>query len=136
MKDFFLVFLGAGMGGMLRLAIMHLTALFGVGLSHYAVLSCNILGCFIAGLIMVLLISKENPSQFNLFLITGLAGGFTTFSAFSLDTIRLYQGSNPFDAVLYVATSLFIGLGAGSNPAGRKCHRKFRRSGIATNDLH
>lgn len=58
----------------------------------WSTLSVNVLGCFIAGLVVTLLLGREQLSpNLQLFLITGILGGFTTFSAFSLDTLRLAE---------------------------------------------
>jgi len=58
----------------------------------WATLSANVLGCFIAGVLGTWLLAKGSlPVNAQLFLITGIMGGFTTFSAFSLDTLRLAE---------------------------------------------
>ncbi len=58
----------------------------------WSTLCVNVLGCFIAGLVISLLLGREQLSpNLQLFLITGILGGFTTFSAFSLDTLRLAE---------------------------------------------
>ena len=55
-------------------------------------LSANVLGCLIAGTLGTWLMAKVSVSEYaQLFLITGVLGGFTTFSAFSLDTLRLAE---------------------------------------------
>jgi len=68
-------------------------------------LTVNLLGCFIAGVIATLLLSKA-PSSVNaqLLIVTGVLGGFTTFSAFSLDTLRLFEsGQNALAVVNVIA---------------------------------
>lgn len=55
-------------------------------------LTANVIGCFIAGIIGTWLLMRMPVStHVQLFLITGILGGFTTFSAFSLDTLRLAE---------------------------------------------
>ena len=57
-----------------------------------ATLSANLIGCFIAGILGTWLMARTSVSpQLQLFLITGVLGGFTTFSAFSLNTLRLAE---------------------------------------------
>ncbi|MCL4135735.1 UNVERIFIED_CONTAM: hypothetical protein GTU68_011751 [Idotea baltica] len=57
-----------------------------------ATLSANVIGCFIAGILGTWLMARASVSpEIQLFLITGVLGGFTTFSAFSLDTLRLAE---------------------------------------------
>jgi CrcB protein len=48
------------------------------------------------------------------FLIVGVLGGFTTFSAFSLDTLRLIEAGRVWAALLYVGASVLLSLGAGA----------------------
>jgi len=55
-------------------------------------LSVNLLGCFIAGMLGTWFLARVSvPVNIQLFFITGVMGGFTTFSAFSLDTLRLAE---------------------------------------------
>ena len=50
------------------------------------------------------------PSSLRLFLATGVLGGFTTFSAFSLDAVAIYQRGEPIMAALYVAGSVVLSI--------------------------
>lgn len=106
-----LIFLGAGTGGVLR----HLMSLavgrsLGTGFP-YGTLLVNISGAFALGLLAGLLASHgtENPNL-RLLLATGLLGGFTTFSAFSLETITLLERNQPALAIAYVLASVAGGL--------------------------
>lgn len=73
----------------------------------------NVSGCLIAG-ILVGLVEKHDlfSSNFRLFLFTGLLGGFTTFSAFGLETVYLLQRHETALALLNVISSVFLGIGA------------------------
>lgn len=77
----------------------------------FGTLAVNLLGSFLIGWVFHLLASREIPAEGpRLFIVAGLLGGFTTFSAFSLETLRLLQeGAWPL-AALYVALSTAGGL--------------------------
>lgn len=72
----------------------------------------NVVGCFVVGLISGLIVKQEwfSPDA-RLFLITGLAGGFTTFSALGVETFTLLRHSAWTTALLYVGLSIVIGFG-------------------------
>jgi len=77
-----------------------------------ATLLVNVAGCFAMGLLCVTLATRFSP-----LLVTGLLGGFTTFSAFSLDALKLWEAGQIGAAALYVGSSvllslLAVGLGA------------------------
>ena len=83
-----------------------------VGLSigfPYATLSINVLGCFLMGVLFVYLEHKEFD-RWQPFLVIGFLGGFTTFSAFSLDTLKLYQDDRYLAAGGYIVASVFLSL--------------------------
>ena len=92
MKAYLIVFLGAGSGGALRHAV-NLAALRVLGSGYpYGTLMVNVVGSLIMGLFTGWFALKADPGQaWRLFLTTGLLGGFTTVSAFSLDTAVLYE---------------------------------------------
>ena len=77
----------------------------------------NVLGSFLMGLIAEYFALKANlPPAWRLFLTTGVLGGFTTFSAFSLDAALLYERGQLTAAAVYVAASVvlsIVGLFAG-----------------------
>lgn len=99
-----LVFVGGGIGSLLR----YLAAL-AVG-GPLATLTVNVAGCFAIGLIAAAV--PPPMVAVRLFFITGLLGGFTTFSAFGLDALTLWQGGQPGQAALYVAATLALSLAA------------------------
>ena len=73
-------------------------------------LAVNILGCFAIGLVAGLAERADLFSaQTRLFLVTGVLGGFTTFSAFAVQALRLGAGA-PLSAIAYVAASLLLAL--------------------------
>lgn len=110
-----LVFLGAGIGGVLRHGV-NLVSLKWLGASFpYGTMAINILGSGLMGLIAGWLAFKagEGWSQHaRLFLTTGILGGFTTFSAFSLDAVLLWERGEAMLAGVYVIGSVVLSLAA------------------------
>lgn len=73
-------------------------------------LAVNVAGSFLMGLLVVVLAGRGNaPAPL---LMTGFLGGFTTFSAFSLDTVTLWQRGQAAVALAYVAASVGLSLAA------------------------
>ena len=71
----------------------------------------NILGCLVIGVLGGLVVKEDCfPSQLRLFLFTGIAGGFTTFSAFGLETFYLLRRSEFLVAGSYIVLSVMVGL--------------------------
>ena len=118
MLGFIFVGFGGALGSVLRYAISLIPYK-----QTFPVLTLitNICGALLIGYIAGLA-SKRNVSQnLTLFLKTGLCGGFTTFSTFSLEAYNLFQGGSYGCAGLYVILSLlgcFIGVWLGSVIAG------------------
>lgn len=110
-----LVFLGAGIGGMLRHGVNLVSPRwFGTGFPAGTLL-INVIGSALMGLIAGWLAFKTqgNWSQHvRLFLTTGILGGFTTFSAFSLDAIMLWERGEAGLAAAYVFGSVILSLAA------------------------
>jgi len=109
----FLVFLGGGIGAMARHGVNVLTPRL-VGIDFpWATIIENILGSFLIGVLAGFFAFKADASwsqHLRLFLTTGILGGFTTFSAFSLDFALLYERGEFLQAFLYVAGSVGISL--------------------------
>lgn len=115
MTSTLLVFLGAGIGGMLRHGVnLAVLKSFGSGFP-VGTLAINIVGSGLMGLVAGWFAFKagEGWSQdLRLFLTTGILGGFTTFSAFSLDAILLWERGEAMLAGAYVAASVALSLAA------------------------
>jgi CrcB protein len=114
---YLLVFLGGGLGAMLRHGINVATPrLLGNGFP-WSTFLINITGSLIMGLVAGWFAFKgDAPQSWRLFLTTGILGGYTTFSAFSLDTALLYERGELGLAAAYVAGSValsIVGLFAG-----------------------
>jgi len=105
------VVLGGGIGAGLRyLTNVGALRLFGPGFP-VATLVVNVLGSFLMGLLVELL-AQRGGQRLAPFLMTGVLGGFTTFSAFSLDTMTLWQRGETVLALVYVAVSVILSLAA------------------------
>lgn len=70
----------------------------------------NITGCFLIGFLFAIASKINLTPEWKLFLGTGIIGGFTTFSAFSLETVTLFQTGNYFSAITYVLVSMLLGI--------------------------
>lgn len=79
----------------------------------WGTLIVNVLGCFLVGVIYVATVEKGLLSpEWRLLLMTGFLGAFTTFSAFALEALHLWQYGQPLSAVIYIVLSVFACLAA------------------------
>jgi CrcB protein len=110
---FLLVFVGGGFGAATRHGV-NLTAARLVGTAFpYGTLFINVVGSLTMGLIVEYFALKGGTSQrWVLFLTTGILGGFTTFSAFSLEAALLYERGQLASAAIYVVASVALAIGA------------------------
>src|SRR6478752_3794499 len=111
MTPWLVVFVGGGLGSMLRHGVnVSAARLFGTGFP-FGTLIANITGCFVMGLFAGYFAFRGDASQtWRLFLMTGVLGGYTTFSAFSLDALLLYERGQAGLAALYVVASVGCAL--------------------------
>ena len=109
---FLIVFVGGGIGAALRHAFNILFArVFGTAFP-YATLFENVSGSVVMGLLVAMFAFKSDiPQHMRLFLTTGILGGYTTFSTFSLDAAVLYERGEVGAAALYVALSVVLSIG-------------------------
>ena len=95
------VALGGAIGSVLRyLTVTMVSAPLGT-------IMVNVLGSFVMGLLFVTLATRAGLAPL---LMTGILGGFTTFSAYSLDALRLWQSGQTTHAALYIAASVALSL--------------------------
>jgi CrcB protein len=108
-----IVFLGGGLGAALRHGI-NLGALRWLGPGFpFGTLIVNVTGSLLMGLIAGYFAFKGDASQhWRLFLTTGILGGYTTFSAFSLDAALLYERGEVSLAGVYVLGSVLLSIAA------------------------
>lgn len=111
MKQVLFVGLGGAAGSILRYFTNVVTMKYYAASFPLATFIVNVVGCFLAGLIFGL-ITQETTEARNLkfLLITGFCGGFTTFSAFALENVRLMNSGSTSTAVAYTAASIVAGL--------------------------
>lgn len=112
MRGALLVFLGAGLGGVLRHGVnLACARAFGAGFP-WGTLAVNVTGSLLMGVLTVWLSGRAEVWVPNarLFLLTGILGGFTTFSAFSLDVVALWERGQAGSAVAYAAASVACSL--------------------------
>jgi CrcB protein len=107
--NFLLVFVGAGLGGMLRHAVNMLTLRWLGPNFPWGTFLINVTGSLAMGLVVGFLVHRNLPGTgLRLFIATGLLGGYTTFSTFSLDTITLWERGQIANAMAYVIGSLIL----------------------------
>ena len=112
MSNFFLVALGGSIGASNRY-FFYLISKNLLSTSHLFIntLIVNIIGSFLIGYLIVLLENKSLSQDFiKYFFIIGVLGSFTTFSAFSLETIDLIVNKKILIAIFYIFSSLFLCL--------------------------
>ena len=109
---FIIVFLGGGIGAAIRHGI-NLLGLRALGPDFpYATVFINITGSIVMGAAAAYFAFKGGPSQhWRLFLTTGVLGGYTTFSTFSLDAALLYERGDLGLAAAYVIASVVLSIG-------------------------
>ena len=109
---FLIVFVGGGIGAALRHGFnLAFARLFGTAFP-YATLFENVSGSIVMGVLVALFAFRGGiPHHWQLFLTTGILGGYTTFSTFSLDVAALYERGEIGLAALYVLLSVVLSIG-------------------------
>ncbi|MDR2205995.1 MAG: fluoride efflux transporter CrcB [Flavobacteriaceae bacterium] len=109
MKTIFYIFVGGGLGSVLRFLISNFTQkLWNISTFPMGTLVVNITGCFAVGIFSSYFLKVDSGLKF--LLITGFCGGYTTFSAFSAENYSLWQSGNYFTLILYILLSLLLGF--------------------------
>ena len=105
-----------GAGGFIGSALRYLASQFiqnkFLSTFPFGTLGVNALGCFAIGLIFALAEKGNLSAEWRLFLATGICGGFTTFSAFSIETVSLMKDGQLAPAFIYIVASVTLGLAA------------------------
>jgi len=120
LKSYLIVFIGGGLGAALRHGVNRASLAYLGPTFPYGTLFVNTVGGFLMGILAELFLLKGGDSSlFRLFFATGILGGFTTFSAFSLDAALMWQRSDYAALGTYVVSSvvmsivaLFLGMAA------------------------
>jgi len=106
--------LSVALGGAVGASMRYLTGLFTIRVMGpgypWGTITVNIVGSFIMGVIVVVLAAKGGTHRFAPLLMTGLLGGFTTFSAFSLDFANMWERGDTSQAFLYVLASVVLSI--------------------------
>ena len=101
----FLVFVGGGIGSVLRYATNSILSVYVIG--QLGTVLVNVIGSFVFGILVS--IGEDRSEYFNLFLLTGLLGGFTTFSQFSYDVVSLQNNGNLY-SIIYILSSVLLSI--------------------------
>ena len=110
LSNYFLIFLGCGIGGILRYFVSNSSHLILGQNFPYGTLFVNVSGSFLIGLLFIITLELSNgiASQLRAFLLIGILGGYTTFSSFSIETIHLLEQGASFKAVLNMGLNLLL----------------------------
>jgi CrcB protein len=111
LKTLIYIALGGGLGSVLRYLTSVVMNKYVQATFPYATFVTNILGCLLIGIFFGYFEKQNALSQdLKFFLITGLCGGYTTFSTFSNENVQLLQTNQMLTAFLYIGLSVFVGL--------------------------
>jgi CrcB protein len=111
MQIYLIIFLGAGFGGAFRHCVNQISVqMFGVGFP-FGTFIVNVLGSLLMGILISFFAFKGELFQHSrLFFTTGVLGGFTTFSAYSLDIVTLYERGENMLAFEYALASVVLSV--------------------------
>ncbi len=105
MMMFLSVFIGGGIGSILRWFTTSKIE------NHWGVMLVNIIGAMLIGMAYQYFLSKSDfRPEVKAFIITGLLGGFTTFSTYVLDFHNLVNNQKVYEAMIYLIGSIFVGF--------------------------
>jgi CrcB protein len=111
MKELLYVFIGGGLGSLVRFLLGKWVNSFHNSNFPFGTFIINIVACFVLGFIIGLADQKQILSPaIRLFLVVGFCGGFSTFSAFSSETLTLIQQGQNSTMLLYVLLSVVVCL--------------------------
>ncbi len=104
------VALGGAIGSVLRYIISRGTTLYFGHLTVWSTLTVNLIGSFFIGILWALFESNHNTDNLRLLLIVGVLGGFTTFSAYAIESINLLRHNEFKAAISYILASNIGGI--------------------------
>ena len=113
MKNILLIGLGGGFGSIIRYLCQRWMTMVYPHSFPLGTFLVNVVGCFLIGVFWGLSFKSFAVNEsWKLFLMTGFCGGFTTFSAFTLESVGLLKEDKPGLFIFYIAASVILGLGA------------------------
>lgn len=106
-----LVFIGGGIGSLMRYAIGRLFTFKGVSFP-WATFISNTLSCLLFVVVLIFLSRLPKNEWLQPFFLVGICGGFSTFSSFSYENFQLFQNGNYFLLFTNILVSVIIGFGS------------------------
>jgi CrcB protein len=111
MSRYVVVMLGGAIGAVSRFIVGSLVLRFYATVFPLGTFLINISGSFLIGLLMTLFLNRPAiHSNWRLFLVTGILGGYTTFSSFEWEALTALRGGSEAIAFLYIGSSVIVGL--------------------------
>ena len=113
MKLILAIAAGGALGAVSRHFVAHQAALWLGSTFAWGILTVNVIGSFVLGLVVELSALTWSPSPaLRAMIVVGFCGAFTTFSSFSLDVAVLYERGEMLKAAFYIASSVICSIGA------------------------
>ena len=113
MKNVILIFIGGGLGSVLRYGtVIGMARLTGPGVFPWSIFAANLLGSFILGFLFGLPSMRTRDTAAWFFCATGVLGGYTTFSTMSNDSLILWQNTHGWMALANSVGSSLLGIAA------------------------
>jgi CrcB protein len=104
---YLLIGLAGGLGAVLRFVLGRLMVNQGWTVLPFGTLLANLIGCFLIGYLSWVLVHRWQASEYmQIVVMTGFLGGFTTFSAFSLEAITMFQQGSSVRAIAYIVVKV------------------------------
>lgn len=110
MRIIALIGIGSFIGGIFRYLLSQTIQTRFLSAYPFGTFTVNIIGCLIVGIIFGLSEKFNVSPEWRLFLATGICGGFTTFSSFSLETMNMLKDGQYLYSFLYISSSVILGL--------------------------
>ena len=111
MNKYVVVMLGGGVGAVSRFIVATLVARFYSATFPLGTFAINVTGSFLIGVLMTLFLNRPHiHTNWRLFLVTGILGGYTTFSSFEWEALATLRGGAAIVSFVYVGSSVALGL--------------------------